>query len=80
MLTKDGTRPRVYLLPPEEPDTAKDHWVEKLRAASAKRLGNIYDQKGSYASTEEEEESKEFEKIDEKTKDKGFGLPKKKSK
>ena len=47
MLINDGTRPRAYLLPPEEPDTAKNHWVEKLRAATATQLGHIYDSKGN---------------------------------
>ena len=59
MLTKDGTRPRVYLLPPEEPDTAKDHWVEKLRACTASQLGQIYEQKGSYRPIEVDEKTKE---------------------
>jgi hypothetical protein len=59
MLTKDGTRPRVYLLPPAEPETAKDHWVEKLRACTASQLGHIYEQKGSYRPIEVDEKTKE---------------------
>jgi hypothetical protein len=59
MLTKDGTRPRVYLLPPAEPETAKDHWVEKLRACTASQLGQIYEQKGSYRPIEVDEKTKE---------------------
>ena len=48
IVCNDGTRPRAYLLPPLEPDTAKDYWLTELRSKGPTDLGTIFDMKGSY--------------------------------
>ena len=41
----DGTRPRVYMIPPREPKSAKDYWVKQLHAKTDKGLGILYEEK-----------------------------------
>ncbi len=47
IVCNDGTRPRAYLLPPLEPDTAVDYWLTELRSKGPSDLGKIFDTKGS---------------------------------
>lgn len=53
IVCNNGTRPRAYLLPPKDPETATDYWVTKLRSAGPSELGHIYDQKGEFKSDED---------------------------
>ena len=48
IVCNDGTRPRAYLLPPMEPDTANEYWLKELRSKGPSDLGKIFDMKGSY--------------------------------
>ena len=47
-----GTRPRAYLLPPLDPDTANEYWIKKLRSHKPSELGALYDEKGSFVVNE----------------------------
>ena len=40
-----GQRPRVYMLPPKEPQSAKQYWVETLHSETEKELGILYEKK-----------------------------------
>ena len=48
IVCNDGTRPRAYLLPPLEPETANEYWLKELRSKGPSDLGKIFDMKGSY--------------------------------
>ena len=54
IVSGDGSRPRAYLLPPQDPDTANEYWLKTLRSKGPTDLGRIYDMKGSYSPKEED--------------------------
>ena len=41
----NGSRPRAYMLPPLEPDTAREYWISQLRSHPNTQLGMLYEMK-----------------------------------
>ena len=51
-----GQRPRVYMLPPKEPKSSRQYWVELLHSKTEKELGILYEKKTG----EKPQEPKEY--------------------